>query len=363
MIAGHAPRSAEMFVSAVTPDPDPVPNAQGGAGSPPPEVAIRVPREWRHAAARRLVAGATASATSAPVGSGRGARDAAAERFLATAPDLGIDVSDMFAVVRDAGRDIGPVCLLIPGSGRTGMVFTSPIAGIPSQIADLAAAIDAAARAAKDSTRDEIVMLQAIADPSDTPTHAALDRAGFERLATLAYLRLPLGRSSVPPPPALPAGIALEPVGDVNPRSPGRRRLARTLEETYADTLDCPGLRGLRTPDDIIESHLSVGRGAPAMWSLVVEGARSLGCVLLNHCPAQSCVELVYIGLAPALRGRGLGAPLLAHAIRRAAQTSARELTCAVDTRNTPAERMYQRAGMTRLAERVAFVRAIRAPN
>ena len=33
------------------------------------------------------------------------------------------------------------------------------------------------------------------------------------------------------------------------------------------------------------------------------------GCMLLNRCPEQRVVELVYIGLAPGLRGRGLSRP------------------------------------------------------
>jgi ribosomal protein S18 acetylase RimI-like enzyme len=83
----------------------------------------------------------------------------------------------------------------------------------------------------------------------------------------------------------------------------------------------------------------------------------------LNPCPDQQSIELVYLGLSPALRNQGLGsrvlrqglAAALAHRLGRHAE----EVTCAVDTRNAPAIALYQRFGFASFTQRVAFVKRV----
>jgi ribosomal protein S18 acetylase RimI-like enzyme len=85
--------------------------------------------------------------------------------------------------------------------------------------------------------------------------------------------------------------------------------------------------------------------------------------VLLNPVPDLRSVELVYIGLGPDLRARGLGDRLLRDALGLAAARRKRDcadaITCAVDRRNQPALRLYKRHGFREISGRIAFVRPL----
>ena len=58
----------------------------------------------------------------------------------------------------------------------------------------------------------------------------------------------------------------------------------------------------------MIASHRAAGRFDAGLWRLVTLGGAPVGCCLINRNPDLSTVELVYIGLGPEVRGRGLGA-------------------------------------------------------
>ena len=92
------------------------------------------------------------------------------------------------------------------------------------------------------------------------------------------------------------------------------------------------------------------------MWWVLYLDDHPQGCLLLNHCPELRSIELVYLGLSPALRGRGVGSAAMALGIERSATRRAGEMTCAVDRNNVPALRLYARLGFTEFASRVAFV-------
>ena len=72
------------------------------------------------------------------------------------------------------------------------------------------------------------------------------------------------------------------------------------------------------------------------------------GYLLLTPCPELESLELVYLGLGPSLRRRGVASALLSRGVASVADKRVRglrSLTCAVDTRNTPALRLYARHG------------------
>jgi ribosomal protein S18 acetylase RimI-like enzyme len=231
-------------------------------------------------------------------------------------------------------------------------------------VAERGACIRAACHGAATVRRPESsppVLAQALLERHETPQAAGLEAAGFLRLGELAYLAWTNGSSA--PVVEAPPGIELASFSSLS----GDERdelLVRILKKTYIETQDCPELCGLRDARDVLDSHRAVGAHDPNLWWLLFDGDPSSGgepegCMLLNPCPEQDSVELVYLGLAPALRGRGIAAHALAvglHAMR--ARPEAR-LTCAVDTRNTPAMRLYDRFGFERIGGRVPFVRAI----
>jgi ribosomal protein S18 acetylase RimI-like enzyme len=96
------------------------------------------------------------------------------------------------------------------------------------------------------------------------------------------------------------------------------------------------------------------------LWTLLRIEGEPAGAVLLNPFPAHRTVELVYLGLAPSARGRGLGKQLLQHGLWLLNGRRERTLTLAVDQRNTPALAIYEAAGMRPVVRRVALIRSLR---
>lgn len=315
----------------------------------------RVPPELRLGAAARLI--------TDPGGSLR----QAAERFIAAAPTHGIDLSLFWAttVPGPSGPVVRQVCLLVPGAGRTGILFLSPpgptgdFGRSELQQSELAACIRAATLAAGSDVDPPIAIVQALPSPGHTWARRALHEAEFTEIGELAYLRRRLaglgGRSGG----AWPSGVEVVPVEEVGAAGAWEGALLGALERTYVDTLDCPELCGLRETRDVLDSHRSAGLWDPALWWLILLEGEPEGCLLLNHAPDQDAVELVYIGLSPKLRGRGLSLPLLEFGLHRARQKPARYMTCAVDRRNTPALRLYRRAGFDEISSRVAMIRKV----
>ena len=295
----------------------------------------------------------------------------AARRLLESARAGRIDLSLLMAHVGpgDQGpRTVRQVALGVPGSGRTAAVFLSepPVAGDPggpeAGTIERAACADALAQHLAATHPGLVRLLQSLPEPQDLWNINALRMAGFVNVGHLVYLRRSLGRSYAPRgyEPALPGGISLRPLSAI----PGtldehRPMLVGMLEETYIETLDCPALCGLRETEDILDSHLAVGRFDPSMWFVVMDGTRAAGCVLLSEVPEQRAYELVYFGLAPRVRGRGLGGRLLDIASRRVAARGGEALLCAVDRDNAPAVHLYERAGFKPFGERAALVRAV----
>ena len=92
-----------------------------------------------------------------------------------------------------------------------------------------------------------------------------------------------------------------------------------------------------------------------------MEGERSVGCALFAACPAQRNFELVYVGIAPKLRGQGLGRFLVEMGLHECAGIQpAWTVTCAVDTRNTPATALYAQLGFRAFNTRRAMVMPVR---
>jgi mycothiol synthase len=124
--------------------------------------------------------------------------------------------------------------------------------------------------------------------------------------------------------------------------------------------MDCPGLNGLRDIDDIIAGHKASGEFDPNRWYLLFERALPVAVLLLSRSPHADGVELVYLGLAPEVRGRGI-ADLLMHLATASVSADGRmQLSLAVDSRNERAMHLYFRHGMQRVGSRIALIRDLR---
>jgi ribosomal protein S18 acetylase RimI-like enzyme len=68
-------------------------------------------------------------------------------------------------------------------------------------------------------------------------------------------------------------------------------------------------------------------------------------------------MELVYVGLSRAARGRRLGDFLIQTALHETTAAGLRQLTLAVDQSNSPALRLYYRHGLGEIHRRIAMLK------
>ena len=241
------------------------------------------------------------------------------------------------------------------------MVFNSTGDTAVDAHTERVAAIQAAVEFARDNLARHVRLAQALPDPSDTATRNALTAAGFTWVGDLVSLTRRLKRNEPDQTAPWPSGIVVRARRPLDPGSSDRTELTTAMTTSYIDTLDGPELCGLRETHDVIDSHRGARPWEPGSWWLVHQNGSPQGCMLLNVCPEHDTVDLVYLGLGPALRGRGLGSHLLRMGIAAATRMGVSSITCAVDRRNEPAIRMYERLGFSPWSERVAMVRRIDA--
>jgi len=264
----------------------------------------------------------------------------AVQHFLHYAQTNAVNLDGLWSRQGPDGRLVATV-LAVPSAGRTAMVFASH-ARTAAQTTGIAQLVDHACR---EVAGWHVDLAQALLDPGETLERRMFDAAGFQELAVLSYLERPISKTTPPPAPRWPAGTRAR----VEPYRDGMdRELGTILERSYEQTLDCPGLYGLRRTEDIIAGHKATGDDEPA------------GVVLINPFPGHKMTELVYIGLAPFARGRGLGRHLLRHGLCLLHGRRERSITLAVDHRNAPALALYAAEGFQPAVQRVAVIRSLR---
>jgi len=273
--------------------------------------------------------------------------------MLEAAVRHGVDLSNLWGSIEPGSNRVREACLLVPGAGRTVVIFmSSPDEGDTERITELSGVLDSALRSAPAGA----AIAQAILGLDEVGPRQTLEAAGFICAGTLGYLRRPTTPITNPPSPqsGWPEGITVErsdPADDSD--------LAIALEGSYEQTLDCPELCGLRAIRDILASHRATGVWDPMLWWLVRDAGEPVGAALFNPCPMQQHSELVYMGLSPRARGRGVGSRLLDLGLHETLTRYPQPVTCAVDTRNVPAQKLYERAGFTEFERRIAYVRPI----
>lgn len=202
-----------------------------------------------------------------------------------------------------------------------------------------------------------IRLAQALVDDNQ-PKQTGLDltRGGLPYVTDLLYLGRPTS-NPLPVPPEIPN---LEWQGY---RPDRHDHFARMLERSYEGSLDMPELVGLRSLDDVMQGHRARGSFDPERWRLgFLAGQAEPVAVLLLLAGSESTWEVSYLGLAPEARGRGLGRRVLAHALERA-RPQAHRLELAVDVRNLPADRLYQRCGFHAFERRKVHLAVLGQPD
>lgn len=350
------------------------PNPPSRHGHSPDFAVVRVGEDLLLSAAQRLVSQTLKD------------RVTAAKRLIASAPEHGIDLSCIWASLNasDVGKrdaEVRQASLAVPGSGRTAMIFLSEPRTteggrgaaeheLQSAREERIALLLAASAHFGQSGSDQVRVLQALPDPNDGWAETALLGAGFVCVGDLEYRRRSLSPAEHKPSSRRiewPAGVRVASLASL-PQAERDPLLLRVLDDSYVDTRDCPELCGMRATSDILASHYATGVFDPALWFIVFATNSSgreepAGCMLLSRVLDQRALELVYVGLAKPARGRGIGAKLMELALQKAAEPRIDAVTCAVDCRNVPALRMYERFGFGALGRRRAFVRSVNGAN
>lgn len=269
--------------------------------------------------------------------------------FLAFSIRKGVNVHDLWIAVEQ--DRLAWVLLPILSPGRTMLLLgpgTLPASADPRAVGALAETV------CTHFAGQDIHLAQVLLDGREPAIGQAYQSAGFTPLAELIYLERKL-RGALPEP-QLDEGLTLL---NYSPQNHGL--FADAIPRSYRDSLDCPGLNGLRDVDDIIAGHQGTGEFDPALWFVLLDHGQPAGVLLLTRTSQSDALELVYLGLAPQARGRGLGDLLLRLALACAAQAGATSLTLAVDSRNAPALKLYYRHGLRRIGARHALIRSLRS--
>ena len=135
---------------------------------------------------------------------------------------------------------------------------------------------------------------------SDSPREESLlCKGGFNRLSELLYLVSP--NSEFPTAPSV-TSLEFETYSPAN-----HQRLARIVEATYQQTLDCPQLDGIRDVEDVLAGYRASGVFDASRWLIVRHDGADVGCLLLGDFPENDNLELVYMGVTPSREGMAGG--------------------------------------------------------
>ena len=292
----------------------------------------RVAPELRDAALALLLTGDVAPAPSAVA------------RFLSYAEQISLDLTDLW--VAHKGMELHGAALLVPSPGRAGMLFLPPARSRCSDD-DLAQLVSTCLdHHSPGKTR----LVQSLQDPGERHASAVLRAAGFERLAELVYMQR--RGHAVPQPMELDPGITC-----VNYAEENRAYFERAILASYEQTQDCPALVGKRRIEDILAGHRGNGPFEPRLWLALHDDEKPVGVMLINRVTGRSTGELVYLGLSPAYRGRGIARQLLHHGLGLATEAGCTSMILAVDQDNASARTLYRKTGFVPTGRKHAWIR------
>lgn len=124
-----------------------------------------------------------------------------------------------------------------------------------------------------------------------------------------------------------------------------RELFASVFYRTLEGTQDVPDFPICHDAEKLMRSFEERGEFAREDFALLEAQGRKAGIVLASK--ARGRMEVLYFGVAPEMRGRGLGKALIEYALARGAVCGADELAAFVDIRNTSARRLYANLGFS----------------
>ena len=282
---------------------------------------------------------------------GRLADDGAAVDFMQFATHRGVDLKDLWVAER-GGRVIWAT-LPITSPGHT-LLLLAP-AGRPREPEGEDSAGKLLDKTCEHLAARGMRLAQVLLDPPDTSGRQVYLDHSFQQVAELLYLQADVRRTS--PAPALPDGCDW-----INYSDDAHDLFCSAIVKSYQDSLDCPGLNGLRHIEDVVAGHKSSGVDFdPSWWFVLRERGNPLAVLLLARAHVNNTAELVYLGLAPPARGRGLGDLVMRQAMHTLAINGVNALALAVDAQNAPALGLYYRHGFRKVGSKIALMRQLQA--
>lgn len=182
-----------------------------------------------------------------------------------------------------------------------------------------------------------VAFAQCLLPVDDRAAREALDRNRFLFRGDLLFQSCDLTKN-------LP-GERRTPLTFVTPADSTLERFARVVEQTYQGSLDCPCLEGVRSGEAALEAHRSAGHFDSELWRLYQWRGIDAGITLLARQDDPESWEVVYTGVTPAFRGRGIGSAMMHAALRQAQSHGATRMHLAVDCRNRFARQIYSDLG------------------
>ncbi|MEM6334254.1 MAG: GNAT family N-acetyltransferase [Planctomycetota bacterium] len=254
----------------------------------------------------------------------------------------------------EAGRLVS-VATGVMSPGRAAMVFVSRPRALGGDAAGAAAVVALCEVLEAGGVR----LAQALLDVGQAAERRVLAAGGMSELATLHYLSRVLGEADRGEAAARRAlterGLRLEAWSEA-----AAGRFAAAVEASYEATLDCPALRGVRAIEDVMAGHRAAGRFDPSRWVLASdEEGEAAGVMLLTELPTEGSGELVYLGVPPRWRGRGVGSGLVRLGVSMMAEAGCGRLLLAVDRANGPALELYRGQGFSMAGRKHAWMRVL----
>ncbi|QDT38941.1 GNAT family N-acetyltransferase [Stratiformator vulcanicus] len=280
--------------------------------------------------------------------------DHAAAAPLLNAEDAQDDsVNRCFGAFNNRGEVIGGVLGVVAADG-TGMTWIPGgidrlvrqrlLQAIADELVDMGAAFSQ-------------VLLQ---PPLDAPNRDLLAASGFQFGTSVQCLGRELGS------PVTTVNTAVKALpSDPPSRGPRFRAvafsefrdetaLAELLERTYIDSLDCPLIAGLRSGRQAISAMRETGIVREDRWFVYLWDDAPVGTLLAND-TADGCREIVYLGVDPNARRRGLGHQMLSDAVATASADGCLKIGTQCDDSNYSAIRLYGNHGFSSTATHHVF--------
>jgi ribosomal protein S18 acetylase RimI-like enzyme len=189
------------------------------------------------------------------------------------------------------------------------------------------------------ASSDGLLLLQAFGDEHDSHAEGVLTESGFNVTANMLFM----GRTVTEADRNMELDKRIRWIPHC---AEHHEDFVRTVERSYAGTLDCSKLGEIRDVRLTLEAYRGRGEFDPKLWLLgAIEGVPA-ALILLIHHPDEKVHEVAYMAVVPEHRGKGLGHKVMEKGLFEVALRAPGSLvSLAVDEANVPAVKLYSALG------------------